>query len=158
MCWSKHPNAEKAHQRTIALPSRDYSFLSTYEQQTLMINIVITFHFQFSSQHFNRTMLRGIIRNLHTKTSSTHILLSKNETCFVAYHPDIEHPYQQTKPMPEVKETVESILKVDSHNLITKWPNLEQLQAMTYTPSRYWHEYHGRDKRKKYKEYFDGRA
>lgn len=96
-------------------------------------------------------MFRMTVRQLCNKPTR----LSKDETCFLVYHPDSEHPYNQTRPLPKDEQKENSILKANSRNMITKAPNLEQLQALTRTPTRYWYEYIGRDKRDKYKEYFN---
>lgn len=93
------------------------------------------------------TMIRNISRRVHT--------LSKDMTCFVAYHPEEEHKYEHTKPIPKSRTEDETILKVNSENMITKSPNLEQLQALTYTPARFWRQEPGKDKRIKYREYFN---
>lgn len=39
--------------------------------------------------------------------------------------------------------------------MITKSPNLEQLQALTYTPARHWRTRQGLIKRRKHVEYFN---
>lgn len=69
---------------------------------------------------------------------------------FVAHHPDIEFPYSKTKPLPE-RKLEETMFKENSKNMFTKSPNLEQLQALTYTPASYWKSYPGKEKRAAYK-------
>jgi len=101
-------------------------------------------------------MFRTVTRRLHNEPYK--ILLSKEETCFVVHHPDNEHPYEYTRPLPECKVEQASILKVDSKNMFTKSPNLEQLQVLTYTHHSHWHKFAGREKRRKYKEYFDDKV
>ena len=92
--------------------------------------------------------------NGNTQAGSRVVGLSKDEKCFVAYHPETEHPYEYTKPLPK-KSANDSILKVDSRRMITKAPNLEQIQALTYTPNSYWHQFPGRAKREKYKDSYN---
>lgn len=83
------------------------------------------------------------------------ISTNKDETCFIIHHPDVEHPYEMTKPLPKMKPVEQSYLKVDSKDMFVKSPNLEQLQAITFTPARYWHQYPGKVKRRKYQDYFN---
>ena len=90
-----------------------------------------------------------------TQNKKPRIFLSKDEKCFVAYHPTEEHPYEATKPLPAIKTKQESHLRVDSLNMITKAPNLEQVQNLTYTPKSYWRQDKGKQKRDNYKAYFD---
>lgn len=97
-------------------------------------------------------MIRTFIRGISTKPRR--ILLSKDESCFVSYHPDTEHEYQYTKPLPKV-EVGESLLKVDSKNMIVKSPNLEQLQTLTFTHARHWRSEASTQRRRKYKERFN---
>lgn len=86
----------------------------------------------------------------------TKVTLSRDGTCFVARHPETEHPYGQTLPMPkQTQRNPESILRVDSKDMFTKSPNLEQVQALTYTPASYWRQTPGKDKRDAYKASFD---
>lgn len=98
-------------------------------------------------------MLRNVARRFYS--SHNKIILSKDESCFLAVHPDIEHEYKYTKPLPKAEVTKGTLLKVDSRNMITKSPNLEQIQTLTFTPARYWMQFPGREKRKKHKEFFD---
>lgn len=100
-------------------------------------------------------MFRQIVRQLSNRAATRKILLSKDETCFVAYHPRTEHPYEFTKPLPKVEKTDESILKVNAKNMITDSPNLEQVQELTYTHKSYWREDKGRKQRQNYKNYFN---
>lgn len=79
---------------------------------------------------------------------------SKDSTCILAIHPERVPEYQHTKALP-VREEKHSYLVTDSRNMITKSPNLEQLQALTYTHQRYWHQYPGLEKKKKYRAAFD---
>jgi hypothetical protein len=83
------------------------------------------------------------------------IFISKDEKCFVSFHPDIDFDYENTRPMPKLENENSSALKVDSTNMITKAPNLEQIQQLTFTPKSYWRQDQGRMKREKYKKYFD---
>lgn len=102
-------------------------------------------------------MYRHITRHFHVAKGAKQprIVLSKDEACFVAYHPEKEHPYELTKPLPKAEVDDETILKINSKNMITKSPNLEQLQALTYTPHRYWLQFVGKQKRVKYQESFN---
>lgn len=94
---------------------------------------------------------------LRTFARQFRLLLSKDETCYVAHHPDCEHPYELTRPLPKItsEKQEESILRINSKNMITKSPNLEQLQNLTYTPASYWKQYQGKAKRRKHIEYFN---
>lgn len=87
--------------------------------------------------------------------SRTKVTLSKDGSCFIARHAKIDHPYKQTLPFPEQTNVDESVLRVDAENMITKAPNLEQVQALTYTPEKYWRQTQGLDKRIKYMESFN---
>lgn len=87
-----------------------------------------------------------------TKTLLRRIYLSKDETYFFAYHPDRSHSYQDTKPLPKVARD-ESILKETSRDMITKSPNLEQVQSLTYTHARYWRQTPGLDRRERFREH-----
>lgn len=102
-------------------------------------------------------MFRQLIRRLHNKVApSNRIVLSQDEKCFIAYHPRSDHPYEFTRPLPkQEKHRDESLLKVSSRNMITKAPNLEQVQDLTYTHKSYWREDRGPKLRKKYKDYFN---
>lgn len=75
--------------------------------------------------------------------------------CYFVYHPETEHPYEYTKPLPKQELNNASILKVDSRNMLTSSPNLEQVQTLTRTPRRFWIPYPGRDKRDAYRESFN---
>lgn len=98
----------------------------------------------------------GFTRQSSCSSPSYPIRLSSDETCIYVEHPDVEHEYRYTKPMPgDTKDNAESILRVDSRHMITKSPNLEQLQTLTYTPYRYWKQYPGREKRQRYRNYFN---
>lgn len=104
--------------------------------------------------------LRCLTRRLvHTNASSNEprIYLSKDEKCFVSYHPTKDHPYECTRPLP-VHEVEISHLKVNSKNMIVKGPNLEQLQSLTYTPKSYWRQDFGKQKRDAYKKFFDDKG
>jgi len=57
-------------------------------------------------------------------------------------------------PKPEKVDT-DSPLKVDSKNMITESPNLEQLQQLTYTSRHYWKRYPGKEKREAYQNWFN---
>lgn len=83
-----------------------------------------------------------------------HLRISKDGTCFVAHHPEKNYPYEMTKPLPKVEED-NSLLRANNKHMITKSPNLEQLQALTYTHSRNWQEFPGREKRLKEIEYYN---
>lgn len=98
-------------------------------------------------------MFRYVVRRCVHQQSK--IILSRDEKCFLAYHPEEEHPYEMTRPVPIREQGIESPLKVDSRNMFTQSPNLEQLQQLTYTPKGYWKEFRGKAKRKAYKDYFD---
>lgn len=103
---------------------------------------------------------RQLIRQVHSKAglagkNGPRIYLSKDEKCFVSYHPTQDHPYECTRPMPAVEVKDESYLKVNSRNMITKAPNLEQVQCLTYTPKSYWRQDRGKQKRDFYRKYFD---
>lgn len=76
-------------------------------------------------------------------------------TCFLVHHPTVAHDYKYTRPLPIETKTTESILSVDSRHMITKSPNLEQLQALTYTHYRHWKQYPGRALRNRFKNYFN---
>uniref|UniRef100_A0A6G1SET7 39S ribosomal protein L42, mitochondrial n=1 Tax=Aceria tosichella TaxID=561515 RepID=A0A6G1SET7_9ACAR len=102
--------------------------------------------------------IRQLVRQLHSKAGSqkrAQIFLSKDEKCFVSYHPTQDHPYECTRPLPKVEAKDESYLRVDSLNMITKAPNLEQVQNLTYTPKSYWRQDEGKAKRERYRKCFD---
>ena len=100
-------------------------------------------------------MLRNFIVRCSIHTKPYRIFLSQDESCFVAHHPAEEHPYEATKPLPQTRSTDESILKVNSRDMITKAPNLEQLQALTRTHRSYWRQTEGLNKRKKMIDYYN---
>lgn len=73
----------------------------------------------------------------------------------IAIHPDRSFTYEFTKPLPIQSIEEETPLRELKQDIITESPNLEQLQALTYTPRRYWMEHRGQQKRQVYKSYFD---
>lgn len=101
-------------------------------------------------------IVHSIRRHFHSKPK---IYINNDETCFVAYHPEQRHDYKYTRPLP-IKSDIneESPLKVTSRHMFTDAPNLEQLQALTYTPATYWRVFHGKAKRMRYKAAFDDKV
>lgn len=93
--------------------------------------------------------------NLLKKIPKRCIVLAKDEKSFIGYHFEQSHPYELTRPVPPKKEVVDSHMKVDSKNMFTTAPNLEQLQKLTYTPKRFWFLSDSKAKRDKYKDYFN---
>lgn len=75
-------------------------------------------------------------------------LLRKSIFC---YHPQQGIPYELTKPLPARQEPVETILRDLPKSIHDEGPNLEQLQALTYTPALYWEQRPGKTLRKKFR-------
>lgn len=100
-------------------------------------------------------MFRQIVRQLHGKGPANRIVLAKDESCFIAFHPRKEHPYEYTRPLPKEEKQDESVLKVNSKNMITEAPNLEQVQDLTFTHKSRWRNQKGLEKREKLKKSYD---
>lgn len=73
----------------------------------------------------------------------------------IGLHPEKPAPYEFTRPLPARTENDTSLLKEVPKDIYNDAPNLEQIQALTYTPRRYWIEYPGKAKRELYKKCFD---
>lgn len=82
-------------------------------------------------------------------------LFAVSNRMIIGYHPETPVAYEYTKPMPARVEKDTSLLKEVPHDIFNEGPNLEQIQALTYTPRRYWIEYHGKDLRNAYKNSFN---
>lgn len=101
----------------------------------------------------NARLLQRYVHTSNKPITSYKVMISKNEDYFIVNHPEVEHPYSYTRPLPKENDVSneETILRENAKNMFTKSPNLEQLQSLTYTPARYWHQYPGKVKRLKYK-------
>lgn len=108
---------------------------------------------------FGRRIIQRTIYTIKQKRefeNTPNLRLSKDETCFISYHGKKEHPYEYTLPV-EKKSPDQSMFKVTtgSEDMFQKWPNLEQVQMLTYTPRSVWKNSQGKERKRKFKQSFD---
>lgn len=73
------------------------------------------------------------------------IVVTDDASTIVCYHPESSFPYEFTKPLPQIKVTENSVLRVQNkqyvHDVFSK-PNNElvkqELMKMTYTTKHRW--------------------
>ncbi|KAK9871638.1 hypothetical protein WA026_013018 [Henosepilachna vigintioctopunctata] len=104
-----------------------------------------------------RTISRQLIRLSSTKCSiaQNRVILTNDETTFVAWHPIEDFPYEYTKPLPEDTVTNTSVLKTQMTPEVMeifnkKTPEQARLELMniTHTTKHRWFP-RSRDKRKR---------
>lgn len=73
----------------------------------------------------------------------------------IAHHPEKALPYEFTKPLPQKTIENKTILKKVHQDIFNEGPNLEQLQALTYTHHTYWNQNNTLKLRKEYRDFFN---
>lgn len=106
-----------------------------------------------------RIILQHVARRYNSRCA-IRLLINDEETCFIAHHSEQGFDYKYTRPLPERTSSTSQVtpLKVNSRHMFTDAPNLEQLQALTYTHASYWNIYPGKAKRMRYKAAFDDKV
>ncbi|XP_067141457.1 large ribosomal subunit protein mL42 [Centruroides vittatus] len=75
------------------------------------------------------------------------IVMTDNGNTIVCWHPEKHHPYEHTLPLPEIEPELkegDSLLKIqyrleDHHRYRPEGPNMEELQALTFTTKHRWY-------------------
>lgn len=118
-----------------------------------MLRNLICRNFATKSLNFKTYPVENAVKNRSTVQA---IALTKDETCFVAWHPKPEFPYEFTKPIPKSEQAQSaSILKEKSLTTAysafkNKHPEIarQELSRMTFTTKHRWFP-RSRDKKAK---------